>query len=85
MVAAIRLDRVPAITALTPIRAMSPRRLGAKLPKPPSRIAIEERFAKPHRAKEMIALVFSDRTTGAASVKVRRKLRVSNEFVSNGF
>lgn len=57
MVAAIRLDRVPAITALTPIRAMSPRRLGAKLPKPPSRIAIEERFAKPHRAKEMIALV----------------------------
>lgn len=68
MVAAIRLDRVPAITALTPIRAMSPRRLGAKLPKPPSRIAIEERFAKPHRAKEMIALVFSDRTTGAASV-----------------
>lgn len=69
MVAAIKLDSVPATTALIPIRAISPRREGAKLPKPPNKIAIEDKLAKPHNAKEMIALVFSVSTTGAASLR----------------
>ena len=59
MVADIRLDREPASTAFRPNLAMVPRRFGAMEPRPPSRMATEDRLAKPHRAKEMMALVCS--------------------------
>lgn len=59
MVALIKLASDPAITALMPRRAISPRRLGAIPPKPPIKIAIELKFAKPHNANVMIALVLS--------------------------
>ena len=51
----------PAATALNPKRAISPLRFGARLPSPPSKIPSEDRLAKPHNAKEIIATVLSDR------------------------
>lgn len=49
-VALMKLERVPASTAFKPKRAISGRRDGASTPKPPNRIAIEDKFAKPHKA-----------------------------------
>ena len=46
----MKLDNVPARTALRPMRAISGRRDGASTPRPPSKIAIEDKFAKPHKA-----------------------------------
>ena len=68
MVALIRLDNVPAISARTPNLAISPRRLGAIIDKPPTKIAIELKLAKPHSANEIIALVLSFKTGFAASL-----------------
>src|SRR5690625_2942045 len=51
IVALIKFARVPASTARTPSWAMSPRRLGAIPPRPPSRMAIEPKLANPVRAK----------------------------------
>ena len=50
MVAVIMLASVPASTARSPNCASSDLRLGASPPIPPIWIAIEEKFAKPHRA-----------------------------------
>ena len=69
MVALIKFAREPASTALIPNRAMSPRLFGAIAPKPPIKIAIELKFAKPHNAKVIMALVFSLNTIGASGVK----------------
>ena len=55
--ALIKLDKVPASTAFTPSRAISGRRCGASAPSPPSKMAIEERLAKPHSAKDITAWV----------------------------
>ena len=75
MVADIKFDNVAAKTAFKPNRAISARLLGAKDPKPPSKIAMEDRFAKPHNANEMMALVFSDSIAGAASPKYGAKFK----------
>src|SRR5690606_2086862 len=56
-VALIRLESVPPMTALRPRRAMSRRRLGTMLPRPPSRMAMEVRLAKPQRAKVTMTCV----------------------------
>ena len=56
----IRLDNVPAATANKPNLAISPLLDGAIPPSPPRRIAIDERFANPHRAKETIAFDLSE-------------------------
>ena len=50
----MRLARVAASKARNPKRAMSSRRFGATDPSPPRRMAMEEKFAKPHRAKVMV-------------------------------
>ena len=42
--------KVPANKALNPNDAISPRRFGAIPPIPPSKIPIEPRLAKPHKA-----------------------------------
>ena len=57
MAAEVRLARVAARTALRPNRAISGRRVGAMMPMPPSRMAMEERLAKPQRAKVMMPWV----------------------------
>jgi len=59
MAALMRLASVAAATHRTPIWAISERRLGARPPSPPRRIASEPRFANPVRAKVMIAWVSS--------------------------
>ena len=51
----------PAITALNPNLAMSGLRFGAREPNPPNNIAIELKFAKPHRAKLTTRLVLAER------------------------
>ena len=61
MVPDIRFDKVPAITASNPIRAMSLRREGAMPPRPPSKMAMELRLANPQRANETMALVLGER------------------------
>mgnify|MGYP006969775413 FL=1 len=66
IVALIKFAKVPAITAFKPKRATSLRRFGAIPPKPPIKIAIELKLAKPHNAKVMMALVFSLNTTAAS-------------------
>ena len=53
--ALIKLAIVAASIAFMPKRAMSGRRLGAIEPIPPSKIAMEDRLAKPHKAKVTIA------------------------------
>ena len=58
IVALIRFARVPARIALRPSWAISERRSGAMPPSPPSRIPSELRFAKPVRAKLVIAAAF---------------------------
>ena len=68
MVALIRLDNVPAISARTPSLAISPRRLGAIIDKPPTKMAMELQLAKPHSANEIIAWVFAFSTGFAASL-----------------
>ena len=60
---------VPAITARSPILAMSLRRLGAMPPKPPSKMAIELRLANPQSEKLMMATVFGESTTAAPSAR----------------
>ena len=67
-IAALNKDaNIPAATALNPRRAISFRRLGANDPKPPSKIAIELKFANPHNAKLTIITVLLDKSgiTGA--------------------
>ena len=49
--ALIRLAINAAATALKPSLATSARRFGAIVPSPPSKIAIDEKLAKPQRAK----------------------------------
>ena len=69
MVADIRFESVPAATAKRPNFAISPLLEGAIPPRPPRRIAIELRFAKPHNANDTIAFDFSDRIIGASSAR----------------
>ncbi len=84
MVADIRLESVAASTAFNPKRAMSGRLLGAKDPSPPSKMAMEDKLANPHSANEIIALVFSEIITGAASLKYGAKFRyATNSFTTN--
>ena len=75
MVPDIRLDIVPAITANSPIRAMSFRRDGAIPPSPPNKMAMELRFANPQRAKDTMAVVFGDSTTSAPSARKGAKFK----------
>ena len=44
-------------TARRPRRAISERRSGTRLPRPPSKMAMDDRFAKPQRAKVTITWV----------------------------
>ena len=53
--ALIKFAKKPAHTAFTPSWAISLFRLGIMLPSPPRIIPIEEKFAKPHKAKVIIA------------------------------
>ena len=50
MEADVKAARLPAIMALSPNRAISPRRSGARPPMPPIWIAIDEKLAKPSSA-----------------------------------
>ena len=54
MAALSRLASVPAITAFNPKAAISFLRFSIIFPSPPIKIAIEDRFANPLKAKEMI-------------------------------
>ena len=69
IVALIKFAKVPAITAFKPKRATSLRRFGAIPPKPPIKIAIELKLAKPQSAKVIIALVFSVNTIAESGYK----------------
>ena len=69
IVALIKFAKVPAITAFKPKRATSLRRFGAIPPKPPIKIAIELKLAKPQSAKVIIALVFSVYTIAESGCK----------------
>ena len=53
--ALIKLANVAANTAFKPNCAISLRLAGARAPKPPINIAIDERLAKPHNANVTIA------------------------------
>lgn len=53
--ALMRLAKVAAIMARMPNLAMSCLRLGAIEPMPPSKMAIDDKLAKPHNAKVTIA------------------------------
>ena len=55
--ALIKLDNDPANTALTPKRPIRSRFSGTRTPRPPKRTAMEDRFAKPHKEKVVIAIV----------------------------
>jgi hypothetical protein len=53
--ALIKLDKLAAISARMPYREISSLRLGATAPNPPSKIAIDDKLAKPQSAKITIA------------------------------
>lgn len=61
MVAVIKLAIVPANTAFKPNLASSDFLEGANPPIPPICIAMDEKFAKPQRAKVAIAIVLGPR------------------------
>jgi hypothetical protein len=49
--ALIKLDRLAAMSARIPYREISSLRLGATAPNPPSKMAIDDKLAKPQSAK----------------------------------
>ena len=79
IVALIKFAKVPAITAFKPKRATSLRRFGAIPPKPPIKIAIELKLAKPQSAKVIIALVFQliqSQNLVASILQIQGNLRI---------
>ena len=56
--ALIRFDNVAAYIAFIPYLAISGRLFGTKTPRPPSKTAIEPKFANPHNAKVEITNAF---------------------------
>ena len=73
--ALIRFARVAAINARTPNREMSSRRVGAMAPRPPSKIAIDDKLAKPHSAKSTIACEMGDHYVGLQARMMSQALR----------
>ena len=53
--ALIKFDKVAANKARSPKREISSRRIGAIAPNPPNRIAMDYKFANPHRANTTMA------------------------------
>ncbi len=68
---------IPARTAFKPMRAMSLRRFGAKLPNPPSKIPIEEILANPHSAKLTIATVLQINLEFVAQMMNTQQIRLN--------
>ena len=57
----MRFDNEAASTALMPKRPISSRFSGTSTPRPPSRIAIDDRLAKPHSENVVTAIVRAGR------------------------